>query len=100
MAADVTDKGFFGSMYSYAVACWAAHLFTLTGSGDAAAKNIRDMGGGAPIASMHEGGLSVSFAQGGAASGSSLGSTEYGKMLLWLMKTRPTMGVNFGGIIR
>jgi hypothetical protein len=98
MAADVTDKGFFGLMYSYAVAYRAAHLFTSTEGGNAAAKNILDMGKGAPIASMHEGGLSVSFAQGGTANGSTLESTEYGKMLLRLMKTRPTMGVNAAGL--
>jgi hypothetical protein len=99
MAVDVTDRGFFGKMYPYAVAYLAAHLFTLTGRTAAgAASVVRELGGGAPVASMSEGGLSVSFAQfAGVTNAASLGSTKYGRMLLELKKSRPTMGVNRAG---
>ncbi|MDR2403412.1 MAG: DUF4054 domain-containing protein [Spirochaetaceae bacterium] len=98
MAAEVTDKGFYGTMYHYAVAYRACHQFTVAGGGNSAEKTVMNMGGGAPVASMSEGGLAISFAQGGAADGSELGSTKYGKMLLGLRKSRPTMGVNTGGL--
>jgi hypothetical protein len=99
MAADVTDKGFYGAVYNYAIAYRACHLFTVAGGGNNTEKTVMNMGGGAPVASMTEGGLSISFAQGGSAADSSaLGSTKYGKMLLDLRKSRPRMGVNTGGI--
>jgi hypothetical protein len=99
MAVDLTDRGFWGKMYPYAVAYRAAHLFTLTGSAaNRAASAVRELGGGAPVASMSEGGLSVSFAQSaGATDAASLGSTKHGRMLLGLLKSRPTMGVNNAG---
>jgi hypothetical protein len=96
MAVEQTDRGFYGVMYNRAVALRACHEFTMTAGN--AMKNIMDKGGGAPIASMSEGGLAVSFAQGGS-DGSDLGSTKYGKMLLALRKSRPRMGVNTGGFI-
>jgi hypothetical protein len=83
-------------MYNRAVALRACHEFTMAGG--STMKNIMDKGGGAPIASMSEGGLSVSFAQ-GVSDGSDLGSTKYGKMLLALRRSRPRMGVNTGGFI-
>ena len=95
MAAESLSVGFFGVMYNHAVAYKAAHLFTLMDSmsDDLAATH------GAPIASMSEGGLSVSFAQ-NAADDSSLASTKYGKMLMGVMKGRPKMGVNSTGFHR
>jgi len=92
MAAESLSAGFFGAMYNHAVAYKAAHLFTLMDamSGDLAATH------GAPVASMSEGGLSVSFAQ-NAADDSALASTKYGKMLIGIMKGRPRMGVNNAG---
>jgi hypothetical protein len=98
MAVEVTDKGFYGSMYNRAVALRACHEFTVAGGGNATEKTVMNMGGGAPVASMSEGGLSIAFAQGAAADTSALGSTKYGKMLLDLIKSRPTMGVNMGGL--
>jgi hypothetical protein len=97
MATEITDKGFFGKMYPYAVAYRACHLFSISGGGSS--------GGGNPalglgqVASMSEGGLSITYATGGAAPDSSaLDSTKYGKMLLGLIKSRPTMGVNMAGL--
>jgi len=96
MAAESLSAGFFGAMYNHAVAYKAAHLFTLMDAESGAASAIQNIGGGAPVASMSEGGLSVSFAQ-NAADDSALGSTKYGKMLLGIMKGRPTMGINSAG---
>ena len=90
MAAQVTNRGFFGAVYEQALAYRAAHLFTMMDSDSE--------GGGAPVASMSEGGLSMSFAQAESGTdGAALGSTKYGRMLLGLIKGRPTMGVNQSG---
>jgi hypothetical protein len=97
MAIEQTDRGYYGAMYAYAVAYQACHDFTMAANNTM--KNIMDKSGGAPIASMSEGGLSVSFAQ-GATGGSDLLSTKYGRMLLALRRSRPRMGVNAGGFIR
>ncbi|MDR2952909.1 MAG: DUF4054 domain-containing protein [Treponema sp.] len=95
MAAESIDRGFFGSMYNHAVAYKAAHLFTLM---DGGSSDIAKLGGGAPITSMSEGALSVSFAQsaGGftGAGSSDLESTKYGRMLCGIMKGRARLGVN------
>jgi hypothetical protein len=103
MAVEVTDRGFFGSLYNQALAYRAAHLFAVMGVGSSAAVNtIKELGGGAPITSMSEGGLAVSFAQtSGGTDGAALGSTKYGRMLLGLISSRPRMGVNqLGGFQR
>ena len=100
MAVEVTDKGFFGDLYNQAVAYRAAHQFTVmkTGNGSGAMEAIKEASGGAPVASMSEGGLSVSFAHsGGSAEGTALGNSKYGRMLMELMRSRPTMGVNTAG---
>ena len=97
MAVEVTDKGFFGSVYNTAIAYRAAHLFTMTG----AATSKNGVMGANPVSSMSEGGVSVSFAV-PAQSGNSdtLGNTKYGKMLLDLINTRPSMGVSGPGLAR
>ena len=95
MAEENTSRTFFGKQYSYAVAYRACHLYTVTeGAGGNAALGLGQ------IASMSEGGLSVSFATGSSDSGADegLGSTKYGKMLLALIKSRPKMGVNTAGL--
>ena len=99
MAVDMTSRDFYGAVYNYAVAYMAAHLFALTDntSSASAASDIQQIGGGAPISSMSEGGISVSFAQTGG-SDSELGSTKYGKLLLGLKKGRPKMGINQRGV--
>jgi hypothetical protein len=99
MAAEQIDRGFFGKQYPYAVAYKACHLFSGIGKSETA-QAIEEAGNGQQIASMSEGGLSVTFAQnsGGTATGSNdMGSTKYGRMFLDLLKTRPTMGVNTAG---
>jgi len=101
MAVEVTDRGFFGSVYNQAVAYRACHQFAIL-EGSGGASFVKELGGGAPIASMSEGGLSVSFAQtANGNDGAALGSTKYGRMLMGLMKGRPRGGVNqAGGILR
>ena len=98
MAIELTDRGFFGTLYSYAVAYRACHLFTITGGGNSS-NGALGMG---QIASMSEGGLSVTFAQNQPTetSTSGLDTTKYGKLLIGIMKARPTMGVNSAGIRR
>ena len=98
MAIELTDRGFFGKMFPYAVAYRACHLFMVAGGagnggvGEAAA-------GLGQIAGMSEGGLSVTFATGAATdSGGGLDTTKYGKLLLGLIKSRPAMGVNMAGL--
>ena len=99
MAVEVTNPGFYGAVYNQAVAYRAAHLFTLfDGGGGTTTDAIGVLGGGAPISSVSEGSLSVSFAQNANACGETdLSSTKYGKMLIGLIKGRPRMGVNQAG---
>lgn len=96
MAEENTDRKFFGKQYAYAVAYRACHLFTITaGSGGNAAMGLGQ------VASMTEGGLSISFATGSSASDADGGleTSKYGKMLLGLIKSRPRMGVNTAGLV-
>lgn len=95
MAEENTSRTFFGRQYSYAVAYRACHLFTVTaGSGGNSALGLGQ------VASMTEGGLSISFAAGSQSSEADGGleTTKYGKMLLGLIKNRPKMGVNTAGL--
>jgi hypothetical protein len=95
MAVELTDRGFFGKLASYAIAYRACHLFTITGGGDAASNPAVGVG---QIASMTEGGLSMSFTSSATLDKGGLDTTKYGKLLLGLIKTRPTMGVNMAGL--
>lgn len=99
MAREVLDASFFGKLYPYAVAYQACHFWTLSGSSESVGAAGAAAGLG-QIASMSEGGLSVTFAttQGGTAATAELDTTKYGKLLLGLIKTRPTMGVNTAGL--
>jgi hypothetical protein len=94
MAVEITDRRFFGKLASYAIAYRACHLFMVSGGGESG-NSAFGMG---QVASMSEGGLSVGFATGAAASDSGLETTKYGKLLLGLIKSRPTMGVNTAGL--
>lgn len=96
MAGELTDRGFFGKLASYAIAYRSCHLFTITGGGGGGNSAL----GMGEIQSMSEGGLSVTFATKASASSdeSGLDTTKFGKMLLSLIKTRPTMGVNTAGL--
>jgi hypothetical protein len=93
MAAERTDRGFFGTLYNQALAYMACHLFTLysdTGSGDGGAGS-----GIYPIQSKSEGKLSISYAiPSQSGTGETLGLTKYGLMYDRLIKSRPKMGVN------
>jgi len=96
MAAEVISRGFFGDQYSQALAYQACHLFTVTNKAAGGASStgmIKELSGGAPITSVREGGLSVSFGQSGSEVGDTLGSTKYGRLLLALRKSKPTMNV-------
>jgi hypothetical protein len=98
MAVELTDRGFFGKMYSFAVAYRACHLFMVSG-GSASGGVGEATAGLGRIASMSEGGLSVSLATGeGSGDPGGLDTTKYGKLLLGLIKSRPTMGVNTAGL--
>lgn len=95
MAEENTSRSFFGKQYAYAVAYRACHLFTITaGSGGSSAVGLGQ------VASMSEGGLSISFATGSQSSDADGGleTSKYGKMLLGLIKSRPHMGVNTAGL--
>jgi hypothetical protein len=94
MAFELTDRGFFGKMYPFAVAYRACHLFTVSGGGESGNPAI----GTGQITGMSEGGLSVSFAAGAVSDSGGLDTTKYGKLLLGLIKSRPTMGVNTAGL--
>jgi hypothetical protein len=100
MAVESISRGFFGVVYNQAVAYKAAHLFTLMDSSNSGAVGeLEELGGGAPVASVSEGGLSISFAQtANGSDGTALGNTKYGRMLMALMKGRPRMGVNESGL--
>jgi hypothetical protein len=95
MAVEVTDRGFFGNMYPYAVAYRACHLFTVSGGGASGANPIAGLG---QIASMSEGSMSVTVATGAASDSGGLDTTKYGRLLLGLLKARPRMGVNMAGL--
>jgi hypothetical protein len=99
MAAELTDRGFFGKLASYAIAYRACHLFMVSCGGAGGGLESAAAGIG-QIASMSEGGLSVSFVtRGGETSNADgLDTTKFGKLLLSLIKSRPTMGVNTAGL--
>ena len=92
MAVELTNRGFFGKMASYAIAYRACHLFTITSVGG----NNPAIGTG-KITGITEGGLSLSLAASATSDSGGLDTTKYGKLLLGLIKSRPTMGVNIGG---
>jgi hypothetical protein len=104
MAVETTDRRFYGSLYEQAVAYRAAHLFTVMNgtSVNETVNSVKELGGGAPVASVSEGKLAVSFSQSGVGSDAAgLSSTKYGRALLGLKKSRPRMGANsrMGGLM-
>jgi hypothetical protein len=99
MASGLFDRGHFGKLYPTLIAWASCHLFTISGSGGGGSSAI----GMGQIASMSEGGLSVTFATGASGGGASSGAafwdtTKYGKMVMYLITSRPTMGVNAAGL--
>lgn len=98
MAEESLDSRFFGKLYQMALAYKACHLFTVYGE-DSSLSGIAGAGVN-PISGVREGGLSVNFhGSGGSGSDTSLSTTKYGKMLLDLMKTRPSADVNRNNVI-
>jgi len=99
MAVELTDRGFFGKVAPYAIAYRACHLFAITGDGNSGDPSV----GTQQIASIKEGDISTTFATNAKSESKSdvggLDTTKYGKMLLGLIKSRPTLGVNTAGLI-
>lgn len=100
-AEGTVDKGFFGSLYAYAVAYKACHLFAMLGDSSGGGGSNNPAAGTAPIASMSEGGMGISYAV--SASGKDgvsrdMENTKFGKLFLSLARSRPRMGVNRGGL--
>ena len=89
IARESLSSRFFGKLYEQAVAYKACHLFVMTKPSEL---NQMTEASGGSISSLQEGGISLSFNS--ANSDKELSSTKYGRMLLDLMKTRPTMDVN------
>ncbi|MDR2484260.1 MAG: DUF4054 domain-containing protein [Treponema sp.] len=100
-AIESENRKFWGCLYNKAVAYKAWHLFEMSGAGKSdTAASISEISGGRQVASMSEGGISISFdsaAPGGTMSDSNLNSTVPGHLYLSLIKSRPTMGVNTAG---
>lgn len=89
IARESLSSRFFGKLYEQAVAYKACHLFVLTKPSEL---NQMTEASGGSISSLQEGGISLSFNS--TNSDKELSSTKYGRMLLDLMKARPTMDVN------
>ena len=89
IAKESLNSRFFGSLYEQAVAYKACHLFTITDT--SGISEILSAGGGS-VNHLQEGGITVGFND--SKNDSELSSTKYGRMLLDLMKIRPTIDVN------
>lgn len=89
IATESLSSRFFGKLYNQAVAYKACHLFTLTKTSEL--NQMTDAGGGS-VNRLKEGGIELGFNS--TNSEKELTSTKYGRMLLDLMKSRPTMDVN------
>ena len=89
IAKESLSSRFFGKLYEQAIAYKACHLFTITDSNGIS--EILSAGGGS-VNHLQEGGITVGFNS--SESNKELSSTKYGRMLLDLMKSRPTMDVN------
>lgn len=89
MAKESLSSSFFGKQLNYAIAYKACHLFTLT-AGDKT--GVHSVGGSGSVTSYQEGGIQISYSE--SKSDSELATTKYGRMLLDLMKSKPTIDVN------
>lgn len=83
------SRSFFGKLYEQAVAYKACHLFTLTKPSEL--NEMTSVGGGS-VNHLQEGGITIGFNN--SNSENELSSSKYGRMLLSLIKSRPTMDVN------
>lgn len=89
MAKESLDCRFFGNLYNQAVAYKACHLFTITKK--SALNDALSIGGGS-VNHLQEGGITLGFSSSG--SNKELSETKYGRMLLDLIHSRPSMTVN------
>lgn len=89
IARESLSRSFFGKLYEQAIAYKACHLFTVTKKSEL--NEITDVAGGS-INHLQEGGITLGFNT--SNSDKELSSSKYGRMLLDLMKTKPTMDVN------
>ena len=89
MAKESLSSRFFGKQFNMAVAYKACHLFTVTKKSEL--NEITNIGGGS-VNRLHEGGIEIGFNS--VNSDKELASSKFGRMLLDLMKSKPTMDVN------
>lgn len=89
IARESLSRSFFGKLYEQAVAYKACHLFILTKPSEL--NEMTSVGGGS-VNHLQEGGITIGFNN--SNSENELSSSKYGRMLLALMKSRPTMDVN------
>lgn len=89
MAKESLSSRFFGNLYNQAVAYKACHLFTLTQKSEL--NDLISLGGGS-VNHLQEGGISIGFNN--SNSDKELSATKYGRMLLDLIRSRPSMDVN------
>lgn len=89
IARESLSSRFFGKLYEQAIAYKACHLFVSTKK--SSLNDAINIGGGS-ISHLNEGGISIGFNS--VKTESDLASTKFGRMLLDLMKARPTMDVN------
>ncbi len=89
LARESLSSRFFGNLYNQAVAYKACHVFIQTKPSEL--NDILSIGGGS-VNHLQEGGINIGFNN--ATSDKELSSTKFGRMLLDLIKSRPTMDVN------
>lgn len=89
IARESLSRSFFGELYEQAIAYKACHLFTITKPSEL--NEILSIGGGS-VNHLQEGGVTIGFNN--SNSENELSSSKYGRMLISLMKSRPTMDVN------
>ena len=89
IARESLSRSFFGKLYEQAIAYKACHIFVSTKKSEL--NDVLAIGGGS-VTRLQEGGIDISFHD--SSSDKELSSTKYGRMLLDLMKSRPTMDVN------
>ncbi|MBQ1948733.1 MAG: DUF4054 domain-containing protein [Treponema sp.] len=89
IAQESLSRGFFGKLYNQAVAYKACHLFTVTKKSEL--NDMTALSGGS-LSHLQEGGITLGFNSVGGDK--ELAETKFGRMLIDLMKSRPTMDVN------
>jgi len=80
MATQLSDSCFFGSNYQLAIALRACHDYTL---------DQRNAGQAGQISSIKEGDLAIAYATSKVEGDEDLSQTNYGKKLMYLIKSGP-----------